>query len=154
MRGLVVFAAIVSVISLITGPLLFVWVRSLIDDNQKLICSLGELISSAPVAKRPDQTQAEYDRGVGNLREFAADLEDLADCGIKIEVVTEGEAVTEGGSGPQLGQPPVEGGDLQPGNPGQPPDPPPGGSPPDEPPDLSICVEQPYLPRCLDVTLP
>jgi hypothetical protein len=144
---MVIFAAVVAVISVIAGPLLWLQARGTAEEKDDLICSLGELISSAPVTKRPDQTQAEYRRNLANLRKFASELDRIADCPIKIEILTPEKAQAKGG-GNGGGGPPGPPGPPGGGHHGPPPSPPKPG-----PPSVRFCIEHPRAAVCIGIRL-
>jgi hypothetical protein len=93
--------------------------REIASDNVDLICSLGELISGAPVGRRPDESPQEFSDRVRLLREFARDLRDLDDCDpehpVMVRIPKEDRpALQEGrrGGGDAVGPPPGGGGGL------------------------------------------
>jgi hypothetical protein len=85
-RAMVVYAAIVSTVSLVLGPILTLQVYDTAEDNKGLICGLGELLNSGPAQQQPGQSDKEFERGVAALRHFADQLNTLTDCSVKVTI--------------------------------------------------------------------
>jgi hypothetical protein len=117
------FNTVLIVIALVGGAFLWSDTKETSRDNAVLICSLGELVTSGPVAKRPDETDLEFRDRFAALRKFVRRLGELDDCEAehprRIEADDEGRESLER----------TRGGDRrQPGNSsGQQPGPPAGG---------------------------
>lgn len=115
-RWPILACCIVSALSLVMGPLLFLKAQKGIEGNARVICGIGRLFSHSPKIQRaPGQSKGDFHKARRALRQFLIDLR-LGDCaGINVEQlkrhlgVDQQKGVTPGGGNSPSGQPPPSG---------------------------------------------